>query len=338
MAISIETEILGQEASAALSYCYLYEPLRLNVIEDDILAVKLYVDIERISIVDQITVVDTFIKYGEFDINAGVSLSFDAMDLAMQLHDSNIYKMATIDSILNSAEYSIVSKYIYKFSIYSDKTIGAPTVIRKLPIIGGREFSEFVPQVLYTQTITEFQQFGINEEELSYRWMGYTFIKATLIDVNSVGSLVPLITPIMVPSATVCDGGILIWKSSRGGWMFWGFDLNRKSKSHKYSGNISVGKFKSDQRRGGNPYVEVNYTNIDTSYNIEIKALGLSQDELMAVSGISSSPAVYYTNNKSGRLELMRLTTASVPISNLAEGGDFSVSLENISVNFQKSL
>lgn len=336
MALSIETEILGQEANSTTSYCYLYEPLRINIIEDDLLAVKLYVDIERIDIETQ-TTVDTFVKYGEFDINPSVSFSFDMMDLINQLHDSNIYKMGTIDSILESGKYSVISKYIYKLSIYSDKTETA-LVIRKLPIIGGREFSEFIPQVSSTQFLTEFQQYGINEEELAQRWSGYTFLKTSLINIASTGSLIPTITEITPTDPTACDGGILIWKSSLGGWMFWGFDLNRKSKSHRYTGNLDVGKFKGDKRRGGNPYVEINYTGVDTSYTIELKALGLSIEELKAVSGISSSTAVYYTNNNSGRLELMRISSVSVPISNKALGGDFTVSLENISVNSQKTL
>jgi len=122
-----------------------------------------------------------------------------------------------------------------------------------------------------------------------------------------------------------------------GGWMFWGFELNRKSKAHRYTGNIDVGKFRSDKRRGGSPYVEMNYTGVETSYTLELKSLVLTQNELKAVSGLSASTAVYYTNNNSGRLELMKLSSVTVPISNMADGGDLTVSLENISINLQKT-
>jgi hypothetical protein len=71
MAITINTEIIGQQATSTLTYCYLYEPLRINVIESNLLANKLYVDIEVYNAIDQ-TLNRSEVKYAEFDINSGI--------------------------------------------------------------------------------------------------------------------------------------------------------------------------------------------------------------------------------------------------------------------------
>lgn len=336
MALTIAPEILGQVISGDYpSYCYLYEPFRISVLEDNILAVKIYVDIEQYNI-ETGELVNSYPRYGEFDINSLNWFNFDLMEMTRQLHESNIYKMSTVQALIDSGGYSIISKYFYRYLIYTDKT-EAKTIIRKTPIIGGRDFQNYNPTVRSFHPITEFQKYGINEEELANRWKGYTFLKATLTT-SVAANLRPTVTKVEVPSDTVCEAGVLIWKSSLGGWMFWGFDLNRKVFSHNYTGQIDAAKFRSDNKQNGSPYVEVNYSAIDTSYTIELKALSLSQNELKAVAGISASPAVYYTNDKSGRLELMRLASVNVPLSNLADGGDFSVTLDSISTNSQKTL
>lgn len=335
MAITIASEILGQDVSATVSYCYLYEPLRINVYEDNFLAVKFYVDVELISIVDGSTV-ETLVRYAEFDINTGKSFTFDVMEIAQQIHNSNVYKIANITDLLNSNKDAIISNVIYRFKIYSDKTED-PITVRKLPIIGGRDFGGFTPQVTSSSPITEFQKYGISEQYLAEKWKGYTFLKANLSNIG-LTNLTPTITPILYPSTSLFNGGVIYWKSRLGGWMFWAFELTRKSYNHAYTGELSSGLFESTLRVGGNPYVPVDYTGISTSYSLELKSLGLSMQELKAVSGIYSTTAIYYTDNNSGRLELMKLTSASVPIDNLANGGDFSVSLTNISQTSQKTM
>lgn len=337
MAITIASEILGQEVSSTVSYCYMYEPLRINLYEDNLLAVKFYIDVE-LSSIETGVVVDTLIKYAEFDINAGHSFSFDAMELVQQVHDANVFKIATIDDLLSSPKDAIISKYIFRFIIYTDKT-ETPVSVRKIPIIGGRTFREFVPSVTFNQPLTEFNLFGIDERELilSRDWGGYTFLKTSLNNPSLI-PLTPNIEIIDYPVVEKCNNAVIYWKSRLGGWMFWVFELVKKNNTHSYTGDLTVGMFDSTKTVGGQPFIPVNYTGITTGYSIELKSLSLTSQELKAVSGIHSTTAVYYTDDISGRLELMRLDSATVPLDNMASGGDFSVSLTNISTTTQKTM
>lgn len=335
MAITIASEILGQDVSATVSYCYLYEPLRINVYEDNFLAVKFYVDVELISIVDGSTI-ETLVRYAEFDINPGKSLTFDAMEIAQQIHNSNVYKIANMEDFAVYGKYAVVSQYIYKYTIYSDKT-ETPVIVRKLPLIGGREFREFTASVNNSSPITEFQKYGINEELLAERWGGFSFVKTQLASITS-SNLTPIVTRIGYPLRDYFGGGAIIWKSRLGGWMFWGFELVKRTDSHSYDGSLSSPYFESTAVIGGNPYIPVNYTSVSTSFSLDLKSLSLTMNELKAVSGILSTTAVYYIDHTNDRVELMKLTSATVPIDNLANGGDFSVSLTNISKLTQKTM
>jgi len=104
-----------------------------------------------------------------------------------------------------------------------------------------------------------------------------------------------------------------------------------------YTGKLDVGMFESTSPVYGNAYVPVDYTGLDMSYSLSLKSLSLSSDELKAVSGIALSPAIYYVSDFSGKLELMRLSSSTAPIGNIANGGDFSVSLKSISNTSQKT-
>lgn len=336
MAITVQSEILGQEATANISYCYLYEPFRVNVYESDLLAVKFYVDVEIIRATD-LTIVDTLVKYAEFDINAGKSFSFDLMELAQQIHDSNLFKIGTISDLITSSDNNVVSKYIYRFMIYSDKTEN-PVSVRKLPIVGGRDFLGFKPLVTSSNPLTEFELYGLNIAELITKWQGYTFLMSRLQPVTS-GSMTPITTTL--PSPIIDEkfkGAVVFWKSRLGGWCFWGFELVKKTPNHSYTGDLTVGMFNSTLPVGGNPYVPVDYTAVQTGYSYELKSLSLNQDELYAVSGINATTAVYYADPDSDRLELMRVSAISTPLDNLANGGDFSISLTNVSQTIQKTM
>ena len=118
--------------------------------------------------------------------------------------------------------------------------------------------------------------------------------------------------------------------------MFWGFDIQRKTFSQNYEGSLNVGMFESTDDAGGKPFIPVDYTGVTSSYNLELKALSLTAIELLAVSGIASAPIVYYADNINGKFELMRVSSFSAPISNIANGGDFTVSLKAISTTSHK--
>ena len=121
--------------------------------------------------------------------------------------------------------------------------------------------------------------------------------------------------------------------------MTWGFNIKIENQSGSYSGSLPSKMLSSTlPSGGGQPYVPADYTGVDSSYGYNLKDLALSKTELRAVSGIHASAAIYFINiEENGIMELMRKTGASTPISSLANGGDFSLSLSNISISTQKT-
>lgn len=332
MAIIVSTQILGQQANATPSYCYLYEPLKIFIQESDLSAKKIYIDLQLIDTQNSAVVVNYLNKYADFDINPGSGISVDLMEIARQNHNSDIYKFASIDDIVNSGWSSIVSKYKYRFLIYSDITI-ATTAVEKLPIIGGRSFKDFTPAVDENASLTEIDNSTLS---LNGRWLGYSFIDASLVPATNVNSTPTLSKITSLTGKEVC-GGYVIWKSRLGGWMAWGFGLKNERISSSYKDKLDVGMFESTSNIGGNPYVEVNYTGISSSYGLDLRELNLSQEELNVVAGIQASPIIYNTNDIGGSLELMRLASASVPQNSIANGGNISISLDSISSTMHKT-
>ena len=336
MAITVETEILGQEATAVATYCYLYEPLRVRITEDDLLATKIFIDLQPFQVGDGIPIT-TETEYAVFDINPGEGVTVDLMEIVKQYHDANVYKFSEVDEMdLGDGFKAIIDSYRYKFHIYTDQT-PTPIEVYKLPIIGGRMLEQFVPAVGQSQALNEFEYYGLDTAELKTRWGNISFVEASLSDPNVGGSVIPTITK-LTPGGTEPCGGFIIWKSRFGGWMFWGMDIQSRGFSKTYAGKLEVGMFESTLAVGGNPFTPVDYTGINTSYSRNLKALSLTAEELLAVAGIHASPAVYYQEVGSEKLELMRLTAASTPVGSLANGGDFSVSLQSISITGQKTI
>lgn len=125
-------------------------------------------------------------------------------------------------------------------------------------------------------------------------------------------------------------GGYLIWKSRLGGWMSWAFDIKTENENGDYQGTLESGYFESTLDINGSPFVPVNYTRVGITYTKNLKSLSLSSNELDAVRGIAGSMAVYFVKEDGG-MELMRVSSSTVPKSNLSNGGDFSVTLKSIS-------
>lgn len=334
MALTINTQILGQEATNICTYCYLYEPLRVVLNESDLSARKLFIDLEVIDTTDNSNIIETLLQYGDYDINPGNSLSIDLMKLAQQHHDANVLNFSSIDDIIGSIGWqSVVSKYKYNFKIYTDITV-TPVSIIKLPILGVRKFEDFTAQVTQASPLTELDLYSI---DLSNRWKNYSYVINSLSDPSATDSI-PSITK-SVPNTNGSNpcGGFLIWKSRFGGWSSWGFDIKTESDKHKYESTLDVGMFESTLEVDGNPYISANYTGVNMEYTKTLKALSLPSNELLGVNGINASSAVYYMKDSSGTLELMRLNSATVPISSLSNGGDFSVSLKSISATSIKT-
>jgi len=333
MSVTVTAQISGQEVvDSTLSYCYLYEPLRVYIAPTDLTVSKVYIDI---TLKDLYSVLDIeYEKYAEFDISPSVGstmapgITVDLMKIAQQVTDTNVYRFPNVDEIASSVEgnKSIYPVYWYIFKIYSDAAPTSPYRVYKMPIMGGRDYETFVPTVDALTPITEFEYYGLDIDELEARWSGVSLVQASL---GSVGQ-VPSITEKTNSGNPPC-GGFLIWKSRMGGWMFWGFKIQTRTFKKKYKGRLDVDMFESFDETNGDPYVPVDYTNIEMSYTRTLKALGLSSDELLAVSGIHASPAIYYQESGANNLELMRLSSFSAPISTLSNGGDFTVTLKSIS-------
>ena len=326
MALTIQTEILCQEASSVYTYSYLYEPLRVVLSESNLAATKFYVDLEVLDTTNDTIQIEEILKYAEFDINPGKTLSFDLMKIAQQYHDANVFKISKVDDVVSGWD-SVVSKYKYNFKIYSD--VSARQFIKKIPLLGVRILPDFNPTVLSTTPINEFEVYGINEITLLNNWSGNYRVNTTLAN-PTLQDAKPTMLKFTGTGNEPC-GGWLIWKSILGGWMFWGFDIRSKSFKKSYVGGLAVGMFESTLDVGGQAYTPVNYTGTTNSYSITMKSLRLSSNELAAVAGIQFSPAVYYSEPGSQKMELMKLTSSTTPQENLASGGDFSVTLQSIS-------
>lgn len=329
--LSITPHIAGQQVTDQCTYCYLYEPLKIAITEGNVLAEKIYIDLEVIDTGDSSSTIEMIEEYGVYDINPGKPVSVDLMKMALQHHDANVLKYASVDQLILGWD-SIVSKYRYKFLIRTDTT-PIPIEVYKLPIIGGRAFEDFIGLVDHTNKLDEFSLLGINiEQEIK----NYPTISATLNPSTDLDSRPNIVKNIQSIVGNDPCGGYIIWKSRLGGWLSWGFGIKTEKKKHKYSGNLEVGLFESDAIENGNPYIELDYTKIEYSYSISLKSLSLNSLQLKAVDSINSSQVVFFVRDIDGKLEAMRLGSASVPISNKSNGGDFSVSLKSISTSSQK--
>ena len=347
--MTVAPHIAGQRVHYTTSYCYLYEPLKVRIEEaTGLVPTKWYIHLEVRETADYSNIIETITNYGEFDVSNGEPLNVDLMKMARQYHDANVYKFADMDDVAGANGWkAIVSEYTYNFIFISDVTpmiddTGtswddfAHVMVSKLPIIGGRPFDEFVPLVEDTQDLTEGEIQGINFANI---WSGWPHILQALADPTD-NDARPTVLKVLGGIGTIDDaysqgrqpcGGYLIWKSKYGGWMQWGFDIGTESTSRAYQGNLQVGQFESTSGFNGDPYVQANYTGVQSSKTRTMKALNLTQNELRAVSGINDSPAVYYVKSETGEMELVRLTSASAPLISTANGGVFSVSIKSIS-------
>lgn len=329
MAITVTAQMTGQQITSTTTYCYLYEPLKIEITESDASSEEIYIDLVLTSIVDG-SVVQTEEQYGLFDRNPDEPIIVDLMEMAQQLNNSNVLTLGKTSEISGATNIP-VSEYKYEFQIYSDITT-TKTSISKLPIIGGRLFRDFAATVSSSQNLTEAELYGV---DLTGRWLNYPNISQSLTDPTATDAR-PTIT---VSTETTANqqpcGGMLIWKSRLGGWMYWGMDISIFNSSGSYGEKVEVGMMEVNS--SGNPYIQPNYSQRDNSYSYSLKAFSLSTDELRAVQGISNSIAVYYMQDENSSLELMELSSVSAPVSTLANGGDFSVTLKNISTTSQKS-
>lgn len=329
MAVVVNPEIQGQELTNVCTYCYLNEPLRAVVNETDLAASQIFVDIDIIDTENNLTVVETLVEYGVFDINPGRTIAIDLMDMSKQYLKHDVYKFSELNDIVNDGWFSIVSRYKFRFKIYSNVNT-TPVEVYKLPIIGGRMFKDFTPVVNVNSPLNENQLYGLDN---SNKWSDVPQINITLADPNITDSK-PTIT-LSAGTGKLACGGYVVWKSRLGGYVSWGFDIRTQKFKHKYRGNIENSMFESTRDFNGSAFIPVNYTSVEYGYSATVKEIGLSQEELQAASGASGAVVIYLSQN--GKLELCRITSVSSPLTSLGSGGNFSISLSSISMASQRT-
>tara|TARA_R110000744_G_scaffold155491_1_gene270837 strand:+ start:2119 stop:3603 length:1485 start_codon:yes stop_codon:yes gene_type:complete len=351
--LTLTTEIGNQEATNAITYCYLYEPLRVEI-SGMVSAKKLYVELELLDTASSNSVVGNLVDYAVYDLNSNEdSYLFDLMKLAQQHHDSNIYnfsKISEMSDYTGDGWKSVVSEYIYRFKITTD-TQPIPIVVKKLPIIGQRGFNQFEPYVSSDQCLATNSNTSIGTngyfgaithlESEGERWKGREYLRNNLAPLSR-NDLRPSVTSSTSTIGKHNCADMVVWKSRFGGWQVWAFDMSKKSIFTSYTGKMQVGLFEATAM-GGSAYVPVDYLGIESGYSITLKSLALTSDELRIVADIESSPAIYLISEDLdgenldilGNLELMRLSAATVPLNSQASGGNFSITLKSISKSYQ---
>ena len=303
-------------------------------IEGDINVKVIYADVTRI---DTQTGIAEAIRdeYIVRDISSLGSVNIDLSKVIRQLTDFDVMRISNPTDALNCWD-AVVSKFIYKFEFYTDQSALRHTIL-KLPIMGGRSYENFVPAVDHNTPIRELSQAELETTKLGGEYLVNYQLKNITSVTNSDYSPTRNLSIVTATNDNTPCGGVIHWKSRLGGWMSWGMDLKTETKSHSYSGNLNVGMFESTiESGGGDPYIQVNYTGTSTGRKLSLKSLTRNKAELIALSEINGTPAVYFSNGYPKNWELMKLTSASAPIKTYIQGGDFSVSLSSISQTEQK--
>lgn len=347
MALTVTPQILGQEASETVSYCYMLEPLKVHITDTDEDTTEIYIDVSRSSsetglpelkYSGNVSAIVTRVRYVVREVIPGGATVVDLMEVAAQLHDFNKFEISETSDIQSNWK-SVVSEWKYNFKIYTNSDT-APVNILKLPIIGGRDFESFTPNVDHTTPLSFLTLDQMVKSPLLN--MGVVIPFFTLKDLStSTVDLTPNVS-ITTPTESLGSknncGGVIYWKSKRGGWEMFGMDIYDDKKSHTYKGRISVGFFESTiYSGGGSHYVQPSYASVESNYSVNLKSLSRSVDDLIGLSELSGSAAVYYKKNASSNLELMRASSVVAPIQTHIQGGDFSLVLKRISNQSQRA-
>lgn len=320
MAIAITPEITGNSVDSTKRYKYIFEPLRVQISE----AGSLYtvMDIELRSLVNG-SLITTYNEYVFSELSVAGTTIIDLNKVARNFMVGELYKIGATSNITHI--HTIPGFYLV-FKVKTNKTT-TPVQLMVVPLIGGRSYRNFTPSVTESSPLTEWEVLGITQPDFK----GYPKVAVSLKN-PTLSNIVPTVA-ISTPTTgrDIC-GGYLIWKSTYGGWMSYGFEIGNEVENVSHQGEIDVGLF---DVVNGNPYIQANYTGIESSMNVTLKSIGVSRLEAEALKSLNHAPVVYYMKDKTSPLELMRVSSVSIPISNLMNGSDVTVSLNSISVKSQ---
>jgi len=338
MAITIDTQISGQKLDsgntgtagfAGEAYAFLYEPLPVIITDTDSEVTEISIKLTKINNETGVTEFEEE-EYAVFDYNQAEPLHVDLMQIIRQEYDANIYKYSSIDELVNDSK-NIVHNQSYILTVTSDAAVFTESLVRIAFIVGGRPFVDFTGNVDENVNITEYE---VNGVDVSSRWKDYPTIIQSLKAINAENDFRPNLSSVINTEGQCACGGMVYWKSRRGGWMQWGFDLKTEKYKSSYENSFETGYFEVSRGTvNGDPHIPVNYSSVSMSESISLKSLGLSKSDLISVAGIKQSPIVYYLSKPGGNLELMRVSSAQAPINSLSNGGDFSLSLSSISTS-----
>jgi hypothetical protein len=319
MAITVTPRITGQIIDGQRRYRYLFEPLEVKIIEPG--SEQFYIEIQKKNYTGGI--ISTYSDYVTGELNASGTVAIDLMKVARDFLSDNIYQIGIPSDISTG---TIVPFYL-TYSVTTDVT-STPVTLDIIPIIGGRTYDQFEANVTNANALTEFEYLGVALPD----FIGYPKISQSLANATS-SNIEPTLNISTANSGATACGGFLIWKSRFGGWAYWGFDIISETPKTSFNETIEQGLF--DVNTNGNPIINANYTGINESYTVSLKALGLKNDYAKVLRGMSSAPVAYLMRGTTSKMELMRVTSVSAPVTNLTDGVDVEISLSSISNSFQ---
>ena len=325
---------------------YIYEPHLIKLTSDDTLVKELKFAGIIFYKPDGTGSDPGVTDYARISLDGDGSAIIDIHKLLRPLVEKDIYKIGEVSDITWE---TIMSKNWYQWSVYEilpNGTTGGSSGSYNIPLHGGRQYKnleDLSRGLLPTGEtkvawLTDWDYNGIKQPE----WIGQPIISSDLppyfgggLNVMDLRPIVTITTPV---TGRNCCGAYLIWKSQYGGWNSYGFDIYIETDSLKYEGKLGGDPLGVvSETAGANPYIKPNYTEVSTTSKSQLKTVGVPQAEARVLQSLNNSPAVFLKRLGSDKLELMRLNSTSIPLSNLTNGVTVSVSLSSIGEQMQNA-
>ncbi|AGH56783.1 structural protein [Cellulophaga phage phi19:2] len=317
---------IGDEIfSSDTKYCYLFEPLLISITGNRSSSFSIDLEIKRTETGAVVAVLEDYV-YVETHLKSESTI--DLMKIVRQHTNSNIFNINNINDITWK---TIVCEYKYFFRIRTDGS-ASPIIISVLPIFGGRSYQDFTIQEINQQS--KLKMVDVLDEDIYSLWKNVPHIETILKDPTAFDSTptINITTPQLGKS--LC-GGCLIWKSFLGGWSTWSFDIAKRSSDHSYLGSIQSDQFESVN---GYKATMVDYSQIQTIDSIELISSKVTKKQALILNELNQSPAIYYKKNNDDRLELVKLTSTSIPIDSINSGGEVKINVKSLLIQKQTTL